>query len=187
MDKELDFIKEFVASEFITNVSRYSENIEDEAYQKQAKETERYFHSILLKRYPRTGLEFANSAKKEIAKLKIEKQLTRTIFQIKEFEQFQLGDRLQEIVDKETNIFTVDTSYTQKSKAPLSYSNKYYLASTNEGLKIIYEKIYILREEQWIPGHDHIPTTVLNDGIVVNVQKVTSPLYEPNVKDYLEN
>ncbi len=180
------YIEEFVKKEYEINLARYNQKIDDSTYEEMAKVLENFFHSATVKKYRRTGREFSSEMHILSSQRNSERHVVRTVFQVKSYKDFLLGSSLSENVIGDL-MYTADTSYDQQSKRPLYYANKYYLAETNEGLKIVYYKVYEIDPPIWVDSHDFEPEKVLRDGTLIDVFKISPPEYEPSLKDYLEN
>lgn len=184
MDEVIKYIEEFVKSEYETNDARYDVSVDDLSYLQIAEKTESFFHSTAAKKYARTGREFSSEMHILSSERNRERHVVRTIFQIKSYEGSIFGSILKKHVTGNL-VYSADVSYDQRSRRPLYYANRYYMADTDEGLKIIYFKVYEIEPPVWVDAHDFEPKKVLKDGILKEVVKINPPEFEPCLKDYL--
>lgn len=112
-----------------------------------------------------------------------EKAIPRTLFQIKQYKGFELGDALKRIVTGQ-DLYACYVSYPSKGSRELYFSSIFYVAETNEGVKIIYEKSFNSDTGKWYHPVDMDVTTVISEGDLVAVEKYQPPVEETSLADY---
>ncbi|MEO4005952.1 hypothetical protein [Flavobacterium sp. CAU 1735] len=142
-----------------------------------------YFHSIAKNSLERTGYEFTDDDDIIYAKKKYEKIVPRTLFQIKQYKNPEVGEGLARwlITDE---LFACYTSYTENNGLPLDYATVFYAAQTNEGLKIIYKIRYESDVPEWRHSHDLKINQVKNPGKLIAVEKYQAPEETNSLVDY---
>lgn len=184
MNEIKNFIESFIENEFTFNTYRYAINIADLPCQEQAEKLDSFFHSVNVLKHGRTGREFQNDVKKQFAIDNYKRQTPRTLFQIKQYKNPEVGEGLARwLVDDE--LFACYTSYTENNGSPLDYSTVFYVAQTNEGLKIIYKIRYESDEAEWRHSHDLKINQVVNPGKLIAVEKYQVPEEANSLADYL--
>ena len=143
-----------------------------------------FFHSIVAKiSLERTGYEFTDDDDIIFAKKKYEKIIPRTLFQIKQYKNPKVGEGLERwLVNDE--LFACYTSYTENTGRELGYNKLFYVAETNEGMKIIYDLTFGVKEPEWRHSHDLKINQVKNPGELIAVEKYQAPEEANSLADY---
>ncbi len=183
MEEVKNFIKNFIDNEFKFNTYRYDINIEDAICQEQAEKLDSFFLSANLSKHGRTGREFQNDIKKQFAIDNYKRQIPRTLFQIQQYKNPKLGEGLQRWLVND-DLFACYTSYTENTGRELSYNKLFYVAETNEGLKIIYDLTFGVKEPGWRHSHDLKINQVKDPGKLIAVEKYQAPEEANSLADY---
>jgi len=183
MEEIKKFVNNFIDNEFKFNTYRYDINIEDAVCEEQAKKLDSFFHSANLLKHGRTGKEFQNDMKKQFAVDNYKRQIPRTLFQIKQYKNPKVGEGLERwLVNDE--LFACYTSYTENTGRELGYNKLFYVAETNEGMKIIYDLTFGVKEPEWRHSHDLKINQVKNPGELIAVEKYQAPEEANSLADY---
>ncbi|NQY30129.1 MAG: hypothetical protein HRT69_11745 [Flavobacteriaceae bacterium] len=181
-----EFIKEFIQKEYLFNHAEYDMMVEDDECDEKANIVNNYFHEYNSPNYNRVTsiIERRGNEKWEnrYAK-KMNKIIPRTLFQIKQYHSFELGDALQRIVTGK-DLYACYVSYPSKGGRALYFSSIFYVSETNEGMKIIYEKSFDSDAGKWYHPVDVDVVTVISEGNLVAVEKYQTPEEETSLADY---
>jgi len=182
------FILTFTKAEYNFNSAQYDMTISDSECIPIAKKASSFFSSFISMsdRYERANsIENRKNDSKWIERYAKKKQriLSRTLFQIKHYKNPKLGENLQKIV-VDDNLYACYVSYTQKSEDPIDYNKIFYVAETNEGIKIIYDITYGVRDKKWRHSHDLEVLQVIDAGELIAVEKYQAPEEESSLADY---
>lgn len=174
MKKIKEFVESYIEAEFKTNKAKYDVQINDLQYAKLKENAYLFYHSLNPNPFGRGGsiddIIGDETWVNKYAK-KCEKIIPRTLFQIKQYKNPKLGEGLPRwLVNDE--IFACYTSYTENNDMPLDYSTVFYVAQTNEGLKIIYKIRYDNDVPEWRHSHDLKINQVENPGTLIAVEKI---------------
>lgn len=187
MEEIKNFISSFIKDEYICNKANYDFSISDDDYEKMRHKVKDYFHDANKQEYWR-GLE-EEDVKDLDAKMKklyyqnVERAIPRTLFQIKQYKNPKLGEGLARwLVNDE--LFACYTSYTEKTGRELGYNKLFYVAETNEGLKIIYDLTFGVKEPGWRHSHDLKINQVKDPGKLIAVEKYQAPEEAHSLADY---
>lgn len=188
MEEIKSFIENYIKAEFTANRGKYDIQISDLQYNELEREAYSFYHSINPDPFGRGG-SIDNIIGDETwinryAK-KYEKIIPRTLFQIRQYKNPKVGDGLARwlVNDK---LFACYTSYTENNGLPLDYSTVFYVAQTNEELKIIYKIRYESDVPKWPHSHDLKINQVKNPGKLVAVEKYQAPEEPNSLADYNE-
>ncbi|MCI3935586.1 hypothetical protein MQX03_00115 [Chryseobacterium aahli] len=181
-----EFIENYIEAEFKANKGKYDIQISDLQYNELERDAYSFYHSINPNSFGRGGSinniigdeTWINRYKK-----KYEKIIPRTLFQIKQYKSSKIGEGLERwLVSDE--LFACYTSYTENTDSPLDYSTVFYVAQTNEGLKIVYKIRYESDVPEWRHSHDLKINQVKNPGQLVAVEKYHAPDEANSLADY---
>ena len=178
-----EFIRNFIHEEFKFTTMKYDIFVDDETCQIQAKIINDFFHSNNNVNYKRTGREFKDESKKEFAITNKNRTISRTLFQIKHYQDPLLGDALKRIVIG-NDLYACYVSYPSKGGRDLYFSSIFYISETNEGLKIIYDKSFNSDAGLWYHPVDLAVVTVIEEGKLIEVEKYTAPEETTSLADY---
>lgn len=184
MEEIKKFIEDYICTENKCLKAKWDIEKNDEEVSELDKNTQLYFHSVMVKNsLKRTGYEFRDDEDVLFAKIKCEKIIPRTLFQIKQYRNPKLGEGLARwLVNDE--LFACYTSYTENNDMPLDYSTIFYVAQTNEGLKIIYKIRYDSDVPEWRHSHDLKINQVKAPGKLIDVEKYQAPEEANSLADY---
>ncbi len=187
MKETKEFIENYIQAEFEANKGKYDVQTSDLKYNELEEDAYSFYHSINPDFFGRGGsidhIIGDESWVKRYLK-KYEKIIPRTLFQIKQYKNPEVGEGLARwLVDDE--LFACYTSYTENNGSPLDYSTVFYVAQTNEGLKIIYKIRYESDEAEWRHSHDLKINQVVNPGKLIAVEKYQAPEEANSLADYL--
>jgi hypothetical protein len=188
MEEIKTFIENYIKDEYNANKSKTDVNVADDDYKELALKAYSYYHSIMPDMFGRGSFkqEKLNSQNEIFQKLnanKVLKTLPRTLFQIKHYKNPKLGDGLARFVTGK-DLYACYASYTENTGNPLGYNKIFYVAQTDEGLKIIYDLIYDVVGLKWRHPVDMDTVQVINSGQFVETQKYHAPEEESSLKDY---
>ena len=190
MEDIKNFIVEFIQQEKTCNIAKWNINVSNNKYNKLKNSTYGFMHSYMSNPFGRAGvLEdlLEDVEEQKFALKKIKKITPRTLFQIKHYKDFTLGDSLKRIVTSK-DLFACYVSYEQKTGYPIEYSKIFYVSETDEGLKIIYAKNYNTSEKHdWSHSHDLKVLQVLKEGTLLAVEKYQAPEEATSLADYNAN
>jgi hypothetical protein len=181
------FINSFIKDEHICNKANYNFSISDDEYEKMRLKVKIYFHTVNNQEYWR-GLEEDEVKEldvemKDLYSQNVDKAVPRTLFQIKQYKNPKVGEGLaQWLVNDE--LFACYTSYTEETGRELGYNKLFYIANTDEGLKIIYDLTYGIKEPEWRHSHDLKINQVKNPGNLIVVEKYVAPEETNSLADY---
>lgn len=94
-----------------------------------------------------------------------------------------MGDALKRIVTGK-DIYGCYVSYPYKGGRDLYFSSIFYVAETNEGLKIIYKKSFNSDAGTWYHPVDLDTVTVIDEGQLIAVEKYLAPEEATSLEDY---
>lgn len=181
-----EFIENYIEAEFKTNKGKYDIQISDVLYNELEKNAYSFYHSINPDSFGRGGRidniigdeTWINRYAKKYAKI-----IPRTLFQIKQYKNPKVGEGLERWLAND-ELFACYTSYTENNDLPLDYSTVFYVAQTNEGLKIIYKIRYESDVPEWRHSHDLKINQVVNRGKLIAVEKYQAPEETNSLADY---
>jgi len=187
MEKIKKFILSFIKDEFNCNKAKTDVAITDNDYGNLKNKAQNYFHSIVPNSYGRgmSQEELLNDDEiyQDLYRKNVTDAIPRTLFQIKQYKNPKLGEGLPRwLVNDE--LFACYTSYTENNDMPLDYSTVFYIAETNEGLKIIYKIRYDCDVPEWRHSHDLKINQVKNPGKLIAVEKYQAPEEANSLADY---
>lgn len=187
MEEIKNFIESFIKDEYTCNKANYDFSISDSEYEEMRLKVESYFHNVNSNEYWR-GLEEEDVQDLDI-KMKdlyfknVERAIPRTLFQIKQYKNPKVGEGLERwLVNDE--LFACYTSYTENTGRELGYNKLFYVAETNEGMKIIYDLTFGVKEPEWRHSHDLKINQVKNPGELIAVEKYQAPEEANSLADY---
>lgn len=183
-----EFIDGFISQEFTCNKSEYDLSVSDDEYNASVNELITFNHSLTNHRSSARAIskEYSKYFDEEDLKLyaqNSEKAIPRTLFLIKQYKNSELGDALKRIVTGD-ELYACYTSYPSKGSRELYFSSIFYIAETNEGLKVIYEKSFDSDTGKWYHPVDMDVTTVISEGELVAVEKYQPPVEATSLADY---
>lgn len=187
MEDIKNFIESFIKDEYACNKANYDFSISDEEYENMRLKLEDHFHTVNIDECWRALEE------EDVLELTIEmkdlyfqnvvRAIPRTLFQIKQYKNPKVGEGLERwLVNDE--LFACYTSYTENNDLPLDYATVFYVAQTNEGLKIIYKIRYESDVPEWRHSHDLKINQVKNPGNLIAVEKYQAPEETNSLADY---
>jgi len=181
-----EFIENYMDAEFKANKGKYDIKVTNSQYEELEKKAYAFYHSLTPNPFGRGGsiddIIGDETWVNRYAK-KCEKIIPRTLFQIKQYKNPKLGEGLPRwLVNDE--LFACYTSYTENNDMPLDYSTVFYVAETNEGLKIIYKIRYDSDVPEWRHSHDLKINQVKNPGKLIAVEKYQAPEEANSLADY---
>ncbi|NQY30130.1 MAG: hypothetical protein HRT69_11750 [Flavobacteriaceae bacterium] len=182
-----EFIAKFIVAEHNCNKGEYNFSLSDKDYEFLRIEASSFFHNYVDQHFWR-GIEenefndIDEDEKKEYEENTLS-AIPRTLFQIKQYSNFELGDSLKRIVTGK-DLYACYVSYEVNNGMPLDYSDIFYVADTDEGLKIIYNIRYGVKNREWRHSHDLEVLQVLSTGNLVAVEKHQAPEEVTSLTDY---
>ena len=141
METIKQFIEQFIQAEYNFSYAEYSMEISDEECQQVADRANAYLYHPQYERVTPIEERKGNEQWEQRYKAKLQKIIPRTLFQIMQYENPVLGDALKRIVTGK-DLYACYVSYPSKGGRDLYFSSIFYVAETNEGQKIIYEKSF---------------------------------------------
>ena len=187
MKRVKKFIENFIFSEYKCKKGEYNFSLSDDSYEVLRINASSFFHNYFDENFWRgveeDELENMDDEEKKEYEENNSYIIPRTLFQIKEYKDFKLGDSLQRIVTGKS-LYVCYVSYEVDNKMPLDYCNKFYIAETNEGLKIIYKKTYGVKNREWRHSHDLEVLQVIEEGALVSQEKYQAPEESTSLADY---
>ena len=181
------FIEQFILDEYNCLRADYDFSIPDAAYEQLRLKASANFIEANKQDYWR-GLEEDDVAdldedtKKTYAQ-NTDKTVPRILFQIKQYEKPKLGEALERWLTTD-KLYACYTSYTQKTGRSLGYNKLFYVAETADGLKIIYDLTFGIKEPEWRHSHDLKINQVLDTGKLIAVEKYQVPEEATSLADY---
>lgn len=188
MNKIKEFIEEFIESEFDCNRKEYISSVTDEEFDILKRKALKFYHSrdsgsLFVRGIAAENLQYFSTEQiKAFEKNSID-AIPRTLFQIKHYQDPLLGDALKRIVTG-NDLYACYVSYTSKGGRDLYFSSIFYVAETNEGLKIIYRKSFNSDTGIWYHPVDMDVVTVIDEGTLVEVEKYQTPVEATSLADY---
>ncbi len=183
MEKIKQFIEQFIQAEYDFSYAEYSMEITDEECQQIADKANAFHYYSKYERVTPIEERKGNEQWEQRYKMKLQKIIPRTLFQIKHYENPVLGDGLKRIVTG-TDIYACYVGYSLNVERPLFFSSIFYAAETNEGLKIIYDKSFNSDTGVWYHPVDLDTVTVINEGKLIEVEKYQAPEEATSLADY---
>ena len=186
MQKIKDFIEGFIQSEYKCAYSKWDITVNDEDYEKHKEKAYSFMHTNLSNPFYRAGVLqdlIADPNERSFALIKLKKIMPRTLFQIKHYQNPILGDALKRIITG-NDLYACYVSYPSKGGREFYFSSIFYVAETNQGLKIIYEKSFNSETGVWYHPVDMDVTTVIDEGKLVEVEKYQAPEEATSLADY---
>lgn len=182
------FIEQFIQAEYDCKRNEYIGTVTDHEFNSFQAKLVSFFHSRDSIHSEERGIAEENLQYFSEEELKqFEKNSTdaipRTLFQIKHYENPILGDALQRIVT-EKELYACYVSYPSKGGRDLYFSSIFYVAETNEGLKIIYRKSFDSDTGIWHHPVDMDTVTVIDEGKSLEVEKYQAPEEATSLEDY---
>jgi len=182
-----ELIERFIVAEHKCNKGEYNFNLSDKDYELLRKEASSFFHNDVDKHFWRGVEEDEFNDIDEDEKKEYEENtlsaIPRTLFQIKQYNNFELGDSLKRIVTGK-DLYACYVSYPSKGGRALYFSSIFYVSETNEGMKIIYEKSFNSDTGKWYHPVDMDVVTVISEGQLVALEKYQAPEEETSLTDY---
>ena len=170
METIKQFIEQFIQAEYNFSYAEYSMEISDEECQQVADRANAYLYHPQYERVTPIEERKGNEQWEQRYKTKLQKIIPRTLFQIKHYENPVLGDALKRIVTG-NDLYACYVSYPSKGGRDLYFSSIFYVAETNEGQKIIYEKSFDSDKGIWYHPVDLDTVTVIDEGQLITVEK----------------
>ncbi|KMQ70286.1 hypothetical protein [Chryseobacterium koreense] len=187
METIKQFIEQFILDEYNCNKAKTDITVTDGEYKTLQEKAYNHYHSIMPNPYGRgmsqERLLNDEPMYQELYKKNVKETTPRTLFQIKQYEKPKLGEGLPRWMINDT-LFACYTSYTKKTGKPLSYNKLFYVAETAEGLKIIYDLTFGVKEQEWRHSHALKINQVLDAGKLISVEKYQAPEEEISLADY---
>jgi len=194
MKKIQQFILDYIHFEYKCDCAKWDINIDNNEYEVIATKAYGFMHSIIdSNSFKRLGILeelLEDEEEREFAIEKIQKFMPRILFQIKHYQNPKLGDTLKRIVTS-NNVWACYTSYTEgfdSTGRELCYNKIFYVAETNEGLKIIDSIFFDIITHKWDnPAKEseiYQIGKVIHPGTLVAVEKYHAPEDEICLKDY---
>lgn len=185
MEEIKRFIDDYIRIENKCLKAKWDIEKTDEEVSELDRKMQLYFHSKTAKNnLERTGYEFGDDEDILFAKVKFEKIISRTFFQIKKYKNPKAGEGLKQCLVTD-ELFACYTSYTENTGRELGYNKLFYLAQTDEGLKIIYDLTYGVKEGEWRHSHDLKINQIKNPGKLIAVEKYQAPEESYSLLDYV--
>lgn len=188
METIKQFIEQFIQAEFDCKRTEYIGTFSDEEFNALQVNLFSFFHSRDSIYSEERGIAEENLKYFSEEDLKkFEKNSTdaipRTLFQIKQYENPVLGDALKRIVTG-NDLYVCYVSYPSKGGRDLYFSSIFYVAETNEGQKIIYEKSFNSDTGVWYHPVDMDTVMVIDEGKLIAVEKYQAPEEATSLEDY---
>ncbi|MEC3874316.1 hypothetical protein [Chryseobacterium salviniae] len=187
MEKIKKFILSFIKDEFNCNKAKTDVAITDSNYENLKNKTQNYFHSVVPNSYGRgmSQEELLNDEEiyQDLYRRNVTDAVPRTLFQIKQYKNPKLGEGLPRWLVND-DLFACYTSYTENTGRELGYNKLFYVAETNEGLKIIYDLTFGVKEPGWRHSHDLKINHVKDPGKLIAVEKYQVPEEANSLADY---
>ena len=190
MEKIIEYIDNFLETEYLANQLKWDLSIPDEEAIPQGKKVAAFFHNIYPKSsYGRTEGLFDDEDFRDFAPIKQSRVQKRTLFQIKKYQNPECGEVLQRYI-KNDIVYLCFTGYDEKLKNRAdAYSSIFVVAETDEGLKII-NSLFFHKGEVTFTLSPESDTElrklyhVLNPGTLVEVKKFQAPDEETSLNEY---
>ena len=181
-----DFIEDFIRSEYKCGYAKWDIDVSNEDYEKYKNKAYGFMHTNSSNPSGRAGvLEdlLTNSEKRSLALIKLKKIIPRILFQLKHYETPTLGDALKRIVTG-NDLYACYVSYDLNVGRNPFFSSIFYVSETNQGLKIIYRKLFDDEKGKWYHSHDLEAAQIINSGKLIEVQKYIAPEEATSLADY---
>lgn len=177
------FIEQFIQAEYDFSYAEYSMQIADEACQQIADKANTFLYHPEYERVTPIEERKGKEQWEQRYKVKLEKIIPRTLFQIKHYNNPVLGDALKRIITG-SDLYACYLSYPYKGGRDLYFSSIFYVAETNKGVKIIYDKSFNSDTGIWYHPVDLDTVTVINEGQFIAVEKYQAPEEATSLEDY---
>ncbi len=186
MEKLKEFIKDFIVTEYQCNLGKYDIRINDVDFKILKDKVSSFFIESIPNSYNRADIlkKAENPMYSQMYSQNLSNTRSRILFRIKELENTSLGDELKRIV-RGDRVYRADMSYHEETPIEFrSFGNAYYIGETEKGLKIIYLKRFDIKNGVWEHQHDWKPSQVLEDGNLIEVEKLQAPIEPNSLKEY---
>jgi hypothetical protein len=178
-----EFIEQFIKSEYEFNFAEYNMEVSDAECEEIAKKVNALIYDSKYERATSIEERKGNEQWEQRYKKKLEKIIPRALFQIKHYQNSILGDALKRVVTG-NDLYACYVGYHLNVERDLFFSSIFYVSETNEGLKIIYSKMFNDEKGIWYHSHDLEAAQVLNPGKLIEVEKYLSPVETTSLADY---
>ncbi|KFF01451.1 hypothetical protein [Chryseobacterium luteum] len=182
-----EFVEKDIEAEFNCNKAKTDVTITDNEYENLKHKVHSYFHSVIPDSYGRgmSQEELLNDEEiyQDLYRKNVINATPRTLFQIKQYQNPKVGEGLARWLLND-ELFACYTSYTEDTGRELGYNKLFYVAQTNEGLKIIYDLTFGVKEPEWRHSHDLKINQVKDPGKLIDVQKYQAPEEANSLADY---
>ncbi len=178
-----EFIEQFIKSEYEFNFAEYNMEVSDVECEEIAEKVNALIYDTKYERVTSIEERKGDEQWEQRYKVKLKKIIPRTLFQIKHYQNPTLGDALKRIVTGD-DLYACYVSYPSNGGRDLYFSSIFYVAETNEGLKIIYEKSFNSDTGIWYHPVDLSVVTVIDEGKLIEVEKYLSPVEATSLADY---
>jgi len=184
MQKIKEFIELFISNEYEFNYNEYNTEVSNIECDKLAEAVNALFYYPEYKRVSGIEERRGDAQWEQRYKLRIEKTTPRSLFQIKHYQNPTLGDALKCIVTG-NDLYACYVSYDSTGGGrELYFSSIFYVAETDQGLKIIYRKGFDSDKGVWYHPVDMDVTIVIDEGQLVAVEKYQAPEEATSLADY---
>ena len=186
MDKINAFLADFVNQDYKCNLNRFNTTLTEAEYKVLEGNAREFFWKGLPNPYNGWGIDQENLGDPEGLKRdekKVNQTLQRTLFQIRHYRSPQLGDVLREKI-KTDELWGCLCSYHIDNGMELDIAYMYFIAETEQGLKIIYKWGFEPEKQSWCQTHDHLPTRVEHAGTLVEVLNLQPPVELASLGEY---
>jgi hypothetical protein len=191
MENVRTYIQNFAAFEFACNLAKYDLSVDDETYQTLRDNAQFFFHRTVPSLYGRGGTVQRlqqnieeKPARAALYQKNISQTCKRTVFQIRHYKSPQVGDILREKM-KTDELWGCLCSYHIDNGQDIDISRMYFVAETDEGLKIVYDWGFEQDKHTWRQTHDHLPSRIEHAGKLLEVLNLQPPVEPTSLQEYL--
>ena len=186
-DQIKQFITDYIAVEYDTNVNAYNSHIDiDIHYEKYVKEALSFWeiNSEIIE-HKVEALKSVKDVTEEMLTKRKDNFFKRELFQILEFENPILGEKLAEKFPNIKKVYRCLLSDCVITAMPkLTYTRAFSAIEHNNSLKFIYRERFI--DGKWESPNHYKPNHILDFGKIVQVESYLEPEEEQSLKLYNE-
>lgn len=182
MENVKKFIQEFAEAEFEANKNKYNKNLDDKTKKDINEKPKAFLHSILS--FLSFGGHFSDldpDLPDEIQQLALNHEFrVRALFQIRKYQNPECGEKAKNSLKSDT-IYCCYMGGDDDEDEPSSLARNFYVAETDEGLKIIYYTFFNC--DHWKPLNDYKPTQFTSPGVLLETYDFEKPEDEMSIKE----
>jgi hypothetical protein len=171
MELVLKFFNDFLEAEHRSTVAIFSKEVSDDECKGLTDRTKSFIHSLVKYQHERSGAEF-DVDMAEFSEMNRANAVKRQLFLVKAYRNPVYGDALRRVVVGD-RLYGLYCSYSMKARRKPGYSQLFFVADTDEGLRVVYLKRFV--DAKWNEMHGYGPMQVADAGEAVECVKLHAP------------